>query len=296
MERRDLERMLLFQAVVEHGGFSAAAAALGVSKSHLSQSVRALEASLRAKLCHRNSRRLVLTEKGRRLLEQCRALNRLMYETRARLQADAGARGVLRITAAQAFGERYLLPVCQAFMRRHPHIHIELDLDNAPRDLFERGYDLAVRITERPPESFVARPLLRFDYVCCAAPAYLERAGRPQHPRALVDHECLVNTTWREWRFYRGAETIRVTPRGRLAFNNNTLLREAALAGLGIVRLASYLVRDDLAAGRLERVLPGFSGEQRPIYLIYPPRTDQPAKLRLFVDHLLAHFGGEGTA
>jgi DNA-binding transcriptional LysR family regulator len=290
MNRRQVDQMILFAAVAEHGGFTAAAEALKLSKSHLSQSVRMLEQTLKVKLCYRSSRQFRLTEQGEALVEQCRKLNRLLYDTQSRLQANQAARGILRVTAPQAFGEHFLYPICQSFIDENPGIQVEVEVSNQMPDLIDRGYDLAIRITERPPENMVARQLLRFNYVCCAAPSYLRRAGTPEHPKDLSKHECLVLTGWREWTFYHGVETLPITPRGRMAFNSNALLREAALGGAGIVRVAGYLVEEDLAEGRLVRLFPQFTNEQRPIYLIYAQRTDMPAKLRLFIDHLMKRF------
>ena len=294
----ELVSMVCFARVVEAGSFTAAAAALRVSKSVVSARVAALEDRLRARLLNRTTRRLSLTAEGLALYERCAPL---LAAADAAAEAAEGAgdepRGVLRVNAPVAFAEEHLAAPLAATLERHGRLHIELSLADRVVDLVGEGIDVAVRVSPRlEGGGLVARKLCVDRTVLVAAPAYLARRGTPQSPEALLHHDCLVYSLLRvadEWRFRApGARELTSVPvEGRFAAASGAVLRRAALAGMGLCVLPTFMVAGDLAEGRLRRVLAhGFAGTELGIYAVYPQARRTPAKVRAFVDVLAAHF------
>ena len=294
----ELVSMVCFARVVEAGSFTAAAATLRVSKSVVSARVAALEDRLRARLLNRTTRRLSLTPEGLALYERCAPL---LAAADAAAEAAEGAgdepRGVLRVNAPVAFAEEHLAAPLAATLERHPRLHVELSLADRVVDLVGEGIDVAVRVSPRlEGGGLVARKLCVDRTVLVAAPAYLARRGTPARPEALLHHDCLVYSLLRvadEWRF-RGPgprELYSVPVEGRFAAASGAVLRRAALAGMGLGVLPTFMVAGDLAEGRLRRVLAdAFAGTELGIYAVYPQARRIPAKGRAFVDVLAAHF------
>lgn len=286
-------RLSAFVRVVESGSFSAAAAKLGVSRAAASKYVQQLEEHLGVRLLNRTTRRLSLTEEGAAFHE--RAVRILAELDAAEIEASAGAgepRGTLRLSAPVSFGTRHLGPAVAEFVCRHPKVQVELMLEDRYADLVEEGCDAAIRIGRLADSSLVARRLCATRLVLAASPGYWRRKGKPRRPADLALEDCLVYTLQaggRSWRLFdaAGVETV-LQPKGALAANNGDVLREAALAGAGVVLLPDFLVADDIAAGRLETALPGWRGAELGIQAVCPPGRYVPARLRLFLDFLAA--------
>lgn len=206
-----------------------------------------------------------------------------------------GIAGLLRISAPTSFGVTRLSPALAAFRRKHPRIEIELMLSDGPVDLIGDGVDLAFRLGPLVDSGLIARPLEQFyRMVVCASPAYLALHDVPQVPQDLMRHDCLGHTRWgphHAWRFMAGVETVEVPVRYALRIDHGLALREAALAGAGVILQPHALVSEDLAAGRLTRLLEGFETRGRQFFLVYARDRAAPAKLRAFVDFTLEHFG-----
>lgn len=279
-----------FVQVVESGGFTAAARALGVSKAHISKQVRQLEDRLGIRLLHRTTRRQALTEAGEQFYQRCTQLIGELDELSAALgEAQEIPSGRLRISVAGAFAERYLAPACAEFMTRYPRVQIELVFDNRIVDLIEEGFDLAIRYGELKQSDLVARRIAPRRLHVCASPAYLERHGVPTRPDQLRSHSCLVGSS--DYWIFRGADGAqRLRISGNWSSNNGIALLAAARAGLGLAQLPDFYVEDDLQAGRLRTVLQDWELGDVGVWAVYPHRRHLSAKVRLLIDHLAAAF------
>jgi DNA-binding transcriptional LysR family regulator len=289
--------LTLFLRVLDLGSISAAARSLDVSVAVASQRLKRLEESLGVRLFHRTTRRLKLTPEGEALVEQGRPLIEDLDALTGGLQKAAeNVAGTLRVSLPASFGRQYVSPLVPEFLAQHPHLKVHLDLSDPLRDLSSEGYDLAIRIGEMKDSNLVARRLAPNRRVLCASPEYLRRRGSPTRPEQLSAHDCLVmvagrtpNNLWR-LRAEDGNE-VSVRVRGRLESNLGEVIRDAALAGLGIALHSTWHVSEDLRAGRLQLVLPGYSLPESGIYAVMPQRRLVPARARAFTNFLAQRFG-----
>ncbi|KWZ40557.1 LysR family transcriptional regulator [Burkholderia savannae] len=293
-----LTSMAVFVKAAETGSFAAAGESLGLSSQMVGKHVRFLETHYGMRLINRTTRRQSLTEAGRAFYERSRAV---LAEAQAvdALAANlmAAPRGTLRINAPISFGVHCLMPMLAVYMRAYPEVQVDLTLSDRVVDVVDEGYDAVIRIAPLADSRLIARPLAPYRLVLCASPAYLAEHGTPAEPADLAAHECLGfsysgQPAALEWPFEsaHGQQAVRV--RSRLAVNNGAALRMAALDGLGIILQPTELVGDDLAAGRLVRLLPGYEPPARPIHLLYSPDRRPTPKLRSFIDYVIAAFGG----
>ncbi len=290
----NLSGMAAFARVVETNSFTEAARRLGMSKAAVSKQVSKLEERLGARLLNRTTRRLSLTEVGAAFYESCaRIIAEAEDAELAVSRLNVTPRGTLKIDAPVNFGMQYLAPLLPPFMLQHPELRVDMSFNDRFIDLVEEGCDLAVRIGQLPDSSLVARKLAETKSVICAAPSYWDRHGRPCEPSELADHECFAYSylaTGNEWRLRGPGGTVAVRISGSLAANNGDVLRQAAVAGVGVVAMPVFIVCDDLRAGRLEAVLPDYEPPTRGIYAVYPHNRHLSAKVRVFIDHLVGAF------
>jgi DNA-binding transcriptional LysR family regulator len=290
-----LDVLQVFVRIAETGSFSAAARDLGLSKSAASKRLAVLEDRLGARLVNRTTRRLSLTEAGSDFLERAqRILAELEEAEQAAGRLTDEPRGILKVNAPMSFGIQHVAPALADFMTRYPDLAVTLDLDDRRVSLIEEGYDVAVRIADLPDSSLVARKLAPARRAVCASPAYWAAHGVPAHPRELARHNCLIYAylpAQNDWRFRGPGGALAVRVAGNLKANNGDVLREAALAGLGVCLAPTFLVGDDLRAGRLRAVLDTFADDSLAIYAVYPHRRHLSAKVRAFVDFLAGRFG-----
>lgn len=284
--------MQAFVAVVETTSFVRASERLGASTTTVSRLVADLEAHLQARLLHRTTRRLSLTDAGRAYYQHCTALLADLAEAEAEVSADTRAvSGVLRLSAPVTFGIQHLGPLLPQFHRAHPKLRLELSLNDRVIDLLEEGHDLAIRISGQLASSLVARRLAPVRMVICAAPEYLARHGEPHTPEELAEHQCLLYSytdqpaTWS----FGGNRAVNVN--GYLSANNGDVLRMAALAGEGIVRQPTFIVGEDLRSGHLRPLLTDYELPALSAYAVYPSRRHLSAKVRAFVDFLAGAWG-----
>lgn len=288
-----LTEMEAFLVVVEEGSFTAAARRLGVTKSYASKLVARLEDRLSARLLQRTTRQLTLTEVGRAYYERCSEAMRALSEAEAEAtELQTSPQGRLRINLPMAFAVSHLAAPLAAFKARYPELTIETVLVDRKVDILAEGFDLAVRIGELEDSSLIARRLASVDRVMCASPDYLRRCGTPSQPSELENHQALiyayhaVPTTWR-MQGPGGAVAVQVS--GRMVANHGEILVEAACQGLGIAFCPLFLTAAALRERRLVRVLPAWC-MPLPISAVFPNARHVPAKVRLFVDFLVAHF------
>jgi DNA-binding transcriptional LysR family regulator len=295
MDRLDTLRS--FRRVVELGGFSAAARDLGLSNAAISKHVAQLEGRLGARLLQRTTRRLSVTEAGQAYYERtARLLDDLAEADDAVSLMQAAPRGTLRVNAPMSFGIQYLAPVLPDFLARYPEVSIDLAMSDRVVDLLEEGFDVALRIRSGLPDSrLIAQKLAPVRRLVCAAPSYLARRGRPEQPADLARHDCLIYSLTdapEVWDFEGPQGLVAVAVRGRLKANNGQALRDAALSGIGIIRLPSFSVAPELKVGRLVEILGEWRVPAHEFYAVYPTNRHLAPKLRAFVDFLAESFSG----
>ena len=294
---KNLAGMAIFARVVEERSFSAAARRLGLSKSMVSKEVTRLEQALGARLLNRTTRKLSLTEIGAAFYEPCDRILQEAHEAEllvGRLHAEP--RGVLRLTAPVAFGTLHVAPALPEFLAQYPDVRIDLTIGDRQLDLADEGLDLAIRIARVLPDNLAARRLAPINRVVCAAPAYFDRHGIPRRPQDLARHNCLVYTHANpdsQWRFRSGKGEDVVPVQGNLTLNDDEALWQATLGGLGIALLPTFIVGKDLQSGRLQAVLGEHVPTERNLHALYLPNRHLSAKVRVFIDFLVARFSPE---
>ncbi|MEN5003486.1 LysR family transcriptional regulator [Stenotrophomonas indicatrix] len=287
-----LRCMQAFVAVAEHGSFSAAASHLQVSAVMVGKYIQQLEAHLGAALLQRNTRRQRLTEAGTAYLAGCRQVLEQVQQAEADVAGlQVQPRGQLRVSAPTTWGSCVLAPLLAELLRAQPLLNLELDLSNRRIDLIEDGFDAAIRIGPLPSQELVARPLPPYAMSLCASPSYLRRRGTPRTPADLEGHDCLSHLAWRGGHGWQLANGEQVDWEARLTSNDGYALREAAVAGAGLVLQPTALLAGEIAAGRLKPLLRDYLPEPRPMHLIYLPDRRPRPRLQCFVDFVIARLG-----
>jgi DNA-binding transcriptional LysR family regulator len=292
----DLNALLVFAAVAENGGFTAAAERLGLTKSRISTVIRRLEETAGTSLFTRTTRRVSLTEAGRRLHEHAQPLLRGLVDALAAAGRDDGPlSGVLRISTSIDHAVQVLAPAVAAFAQEHPALQVDLRASDRIVDLVAEGVDLAIRIGWLRDSSMRATKLGEFEQWVVASPAYLEAAGTPKRPADLAAHEWVALTllpaplTWKFTSRRARVETVRMAARVRT--DSAAALRSLLLGGAGASATVRFSVEDDVRAGRLVRLLPEWQLPRGGIHAVYPPGRHVPARVRAFVAFYRARIG-----
>ncbi|WP_233837640.1 LysR family transcriptional regulator [Paraburkholderia sp. ZP32-5] len=287
----------VFVTVVKRGSFTRAADALDTSPANVTRYVNELEAHLGARLLNRTSRKLSLTGSGETLYARCKSILDDVAETEGLVSsASVEPRGRLRINAPVSFGILHLAPLWPEFMRRYPQVELDVALIDRVVDIVDEGYDLAIRISRAGSANQAARKLATSTNILCASPDYLARRGYPVAPADLIDHQCIgysYAATGDEWQLIDGkgkAHVVKVNCAMRS--NNGDTARAAALAGQGVIWQPTFLVGDDLRAGKLVRILPKYRLPDIDVLALYPSRRHLSAKTRAMIDFLVDAFGG----
>ena len=286
--------IVLFARVVDAGSFSAASRELEQSPSAVSKQIARLEDRVGVRLLVRSKHGVSLTEDGQVFYEQCAEI-RQRIDIAEEMVVSFGdhPKGQLHVAATVAFGKAQILPVLPSFMQAHPEVRISVDLSDRKRDFAHEQIDVAVLFTEQiEDQSLVARKIAHNRRIVCASPAYLARAGTPRTPADLQGHNCLQLSTvtrFNDWHFGE-VEDAGLTLHSTFDANSADALYHATLAGIGISRLSTYLIGEDLRAGRLVRLLPDYEDNGSDIYAVYSTRRNLAPKVRAFINHLVSEF------
>ncbi|HEX7913494.1 MAG TPA: LysR family transcriptional regulator [Paraburkholderia sp.] len=288
--------LIALAALAESKSFGRAASRLGKTQPAISRAIQRLEDRLRAKLVHRTSRHVEVTDAGHELLSKVLPLLQGIEEATAGASDQASAvKGTLRVACDAAFARLVLAPELAQFLKDHPALQLKLETRNDLTDLVSDGFDLAIRFGPPSVSTLVCRRLDSPRILTVAAPSYLDQRGRPRSPKDLVDdgHECILAidpATSRpfEWEFWRGDEKVKVAVSGNLTVTDAGTKLGACLAGYGIAQVIDLGIDAHLRAGTLEPILTDWPDETFPLYVYYPSRNHVPAKVRAFIDFVVS--------
>lgn len=291
-----LTAVQVFVEIADRGSLTQTAEHLDMSVAMVSRYLAAVEDWFDARLLHRTTRKVSLTDAGLAALPACRQMLGLAEEARdIAAQRNREPAGLLRVTTSGSFADAQLTPALIEFQALYPQVEIVLSVGDKPTDLVAERVDLAVRTTNTLDPTIIARPLARCRSLLCAAPAYLQRHGIPRSAEDLRQHHCIAHAfgIGKQYRLTRDGETISVPVTWRFHTNETAVLRRAVLSGAGIGMLPTYYLGDDLRSGHLIPLLPEYAPEVLGIHAIYLSRQHQPLALRLLVDFLAARFSGD---
>jgi DNA-binding transcriptional LysR family regulator len=294
-ELPDFEGLAIFAKVAEQRSFAGAAVELKLSKATISKAVSRLEGKLGTRLFNRTSRKLALTDAGRKLAVRAAAiLTEGEAAERETLSQSVSPRGFVRLAAPMSFGVLYLAPLLPDFFGMYPQISIDLQLSDALVEIIGDGFDAAIRIAELPDSSLVAQRLCAMPKYLLAAPAYLDAHGRPKHPFDLSEHPCLTYSyqlTRDSWRFVHKSskEQASLRPQGPLRVNNGEAMMPSLSRGIGLGILPEFIARDALKAKQLEIVLPDWQLPAGAVYWITPPGRPKPKRVEVLAEFLGRH-------
>ncbi len=291
--------LLLVVELARAGGMSAAARELDVTPAAVSKRLAQIEARLGVRLFNRSTRRLSLTAEGEVYLENARRILGEIDDLDALIASrQAAPRGLLKVNAPLGFGRSYIAPAIAEFAQKYPEVSLQLQLTDRPADFVRDAFDVAVRFGDLPDTSLIARKIAPNRRLVCASPVYLKKHGTPATPHDLARHQCIVlrqnEAAYGLWRFTRGRRSETVKVRGNLSSNDGEVTLTWGLAGLGILQRAEWDLARYLRSGRLVQVLQDYALPQADIYAVFPERHHLSAKVRVFVDFLVAYFG-EGS-
>lgn len=292
-----LKSMQLFVLTVDKGSLTAAADEAALTPTMVGNHLRALEEHLGMQLLNRTTRQQHLTAFGSHYYERCVEILGLVEASQALASsARAEPQGRLRVTIPHAFGAGRLMPALQEYLAQYPKVELEISFTDRLVDLLEEGFEAAIRIGDLPDSGLIAQALQPHELVMCAAPGYLQRCPPPAHPEQLAEHDCLTyqyasRSTLSVWHLTGPDGEHQIKVRGRVQMDNGPALRAAAVAGMGITLLPQVVVENEIKAGRLQRVLPGYSTPARQLHVLYLPDRQGSPKLRSFIRFMVERFG-----
>lgn len=274
-----------FIAVATTGSFTRAARLVGMSPTHVSRSIMALERRIQAQLFHRTTRTVRLTDTGRAFFERCERIAQERDEAVALIGERGEPAGELKVTCSITMGERFVAPIIRRFAMPYPRLSVTMDLTNRVVDLVAEGYDLAIRTGEPTDGRLIATPIASRSIYTCAAPDYLARAGTPASVDELAGHECLIgNSTL--WQFAVGGHEVLYRPQARFRCNNGQAVIEACISGMGVCQLPDFYIRPYLQQGAVRPILESYRPEDEIIWAVYPQRRHLMPKVKAAVQCL----------
>jgi len=280
-----------FVSVAQTSSFTAASKILGISTAQVSRQVSALENRLNTKLFYRTTRKVSLTEEGSVYYRHCRQVMAGLEDAeRAISNLRNAPQGLVKLTAPVTYGEKYIMPLVIDFMAQYPEVEVTVVLSNQTVDLVEGGYDLAIRLGKLGDSSMMAKRLTSRTQYVCASPKYLEQFGIPHSLSELKQHNCLVGNT-DHWRFIESGKEKSIRVSGSLTCNSGYGLRDAAIKGVGLIKLPDYYISEDLKSGDLVSILENYQEPEEGIWALYPQNRHLSPKVRLLVDYLAEQLG-----
>ena len=288
----DLRDLNLFVRAAKRKNFAAAGRELNLSPASTSQRIQALESDFGARLFHRTTRRVSLTEQGRILLVYAERMLADLNNAKDEIREKKRPTGLLRVTASEAFGRQHIAPHVTEFLDKYPGLKLQLDLSTNYADLAEQGLDLAIRIGNLQNSSTRSHKLLQIQGLVCASPAYLEANGIPKTPEDLAHHSCLIFRNQRNWTLNSVKRPIAVDVDGPFESGHGETIKQAAIDGLGLALRSTWDVAEEITQGRLMPVLTNYGvAEDRAIWAVYTNTRQIPLRVRLFVKFLCDKFG-----
>jgi len=292
------EEIETFTQIVDSGTITAAAEHLQLAKSAVSRRLSELEEKLGVELFHRSTRKMNLTDSGIVFYQQCtQILDDLMEAEFSVTQSHQEIRGKIKVAAPLSFGLMHLAPAIFDFKKLHPAITFDIDFSDREVDLIQEGFDVGVRIAELKDSSLIARKLAELSTVVCASPDYLRQHGEPKKPEELAQHDCITYSYLERpelWSFLDKDENpITTTVQQIIRVNNGEFMRDAAAAGLGIIRQPTFIAYTDIAAGKLIPILQEYKSMPVNAYAIYPPTRHLSQRVRQFIDFLAERYAGK---
>ena len=288
----------VFVAVADSAGFSSAARELGISKSAVSKRITQLEDQLGARLFHRTTRKLSLTEAGERYYQYAAQANRaaqLAEDAVGELQGEP--KGLLKIQLPMTLGQMHIAPLIPLFLKRYPHLKIDLVMDDRIINLVEHGYDLAIRAGDLPDSSLIARPLVPLYSTVCVSPEFYQQHQQLLNsPQQLTEVNCIIysySSNADVWQFKAASgDEYKIKVTGNYRVNNSAALRDAIIAGMGAGRLPTFIAGDAIRSGELMALFQDHQMPSKKLYAIYPERNYLPEKVRAFLDFISEILGG----
>ncbi|VAW92232.1 Transcriptional regulator, LysR family [hydrothermal vent metagenome] len=299
MQQYNLIALHSFMAVVEAGSFKHAAEKLDASTAAVSRRVSALENALGIKLLNRTTRQIDLTDAGKQFYDDLQNIFCSLDEAEERLlQDNKTVKGHLRIAAPLSFGTMCLAPVLPDFMKRYPELQVQLQLEDRLIDIVSEGIDIAIRIGIAEDSSLVASCIASIPRVFCASPAYLEQHGKPESPSDLATHNCLHYnhiSMKEEWSYLKAEKMHKLDVTGTLSTNNGEVLRDAAIGGIGITLLPTFIVANALQTGTLKSILTQYCPKPFELYAVRPSRQFTPVRIKRLIGYLKEVFENDAA-
>ncbi|MFZ6653974.1 LysR family transcriptional regulator [Undibacterium sp. TJN19] len=285
--------LAFFALLAKLGSLSAVARELGITPPAVTKRLMLMEQRLGVRLVNRTTRRLSLTTEGETYLAHATQILGSIRDMEESVSSSrATPKGLLRVNATPGFGRTHIAPLVSRFAHTYPDIEVQLQLTDRPIGLVEDAYDLAVRFGELPDTRLGARKLMSNRRYLCASPAYLKKAGQPLTPADLHQHRCILHRqnddVYGTWRLQKGRKVELVKVRGAVSSNDGDVVLNWALDGHGILQRSEWDVEKYLQSGRLQQVLPGYTLPSADLYAYYLSRRQQPARVRAFIDFLVA--------
>lgn len=279
-----------FIAVATTNSFTRAATLVGMSPTHVSRSIIALERRVQARLFHRTTRTVRLTDTGQTFFERCERMAQERDEAMAQIGEEGTPQGQLRVTCSTAMGERFVAPIIRRFAMHHPKLTVAIDLSNRVVDLATEDYDLAIRTGHIADPRYIATQIASRTLYTCAAPSYLAQAGRPTKVADLQSHECITGSS-STWHFMMDGKEHLHHPKGRFSCNSGHAVMEACISGLGICQLPGFFILPHLRHRMVEILLDDFRPIDEPIWAVYPRRSHLIPKVQSVLECLRHELG-----